>query len=186
MGREVHSMCGKFDCIRKAIFLQAGGYNTERFTATCGYGGEDAEAHQRIACAGRVLRSDARVIHLHDLSQNYGLRALFATRKLLVRTYSKVLFFQGFRPTLGKLLFFVRPALSVIPFIPHLFWLGLGLLFAFSLTNSRRMYTTRSTLLNPRVLLLPFVDAALVYYETFWFIEGLLTPPVDAKTKHSG
>ena len=126
------------------------------------------------------------MIHLHDLSQNYGLRALFATRKLLARTYSKVLFFQGLSPTVGKLLFFVRPALSVIPFIPHLFWLGLGLLFAFSLTNSRRMYTTRSTLLNPRVLLLPFVDGALVYFETFWFIEGLLTPPVDAKTKHSG
>ncbi len=179
--RETSSMCGKFDCIRRDVFLQVGGYDTKRFTANCGYGGEDADAHHRIACLGRIVASDAQVIHLHDLSRNYGLRALFVTRKLLARTYSKVLLFQGLRPTVGKLLFFVRPALAVTPFIPHLFWLGLGLLVAFSLANSWRMYTTRSTLLNPRILLLPFVDAALVYHETFWFIEGLLTSPTDAK-----
>ncbi|HNX35666.1 MAG TPA: glycosyltransferase family 2 protein [Kiritimatiellia bacterium] len=177
---ERPSMCGKFDCIRRDVFLRVGGYDTKRFTATCGYGGEDADAHSRIARAGRIAQSEARVIHLHNLSENYGLRALFVTRKLLARTYSKVLRFQGVSPTFGKLLFFVRPALAVIPLIPHLFGLGGALLFAFSLANSWRMYTTRTTLLNPRILLLPFVDVALVYYETFWFIEGLLTPPADA------
>jgi hypothetical protein len=25
------------------------------------------------------------------------------------------------------------------------------------------------------------VDVALAYYETFWFVEGLLMPPADAK-----
>lgn len=179
--RERPSMCGKFDCVRREVFLRVGGYDTRRFTANCGYGGEDADAHHRIARVGRVVASEAQVIHLHDLSRNYGLRTLFVTRKLLARTYSKVLRFQGLRPTAGKLLFFVRPALAVIPFVPHLFWAGVGLLGAFSLANSWRMYTTRSTLLNPRILLLPFVDSALVYHETFWFVEGLLTAPMDAK-----
>ena len=181
VGQEVPSMCGKFDCIRRDVFLRIGGYNTKRFTATCGYGGEDADAHNRIACVGRVVGSDARVIHLHDLSLDFGLPALFLTRKRLARTYAKVLLFQGFGPTLGKLLFFVRPVLAVIPLIPHLFWAGLALLFAFSLANSWRMYTTRRSLLTFRILVLPFVDVALVYYETFWFIEGLLTPPADAR-----
>ncbi len=179
--REVHSMCGKFDCIRKEVFLQAGGYDTKRFTATCGYGGEDSDINYRIAKLGCVAPTDAKVIHLHDLSNSYGLRALFVTRKMLARTYAKVLLFQGFQPTLGKVSFFIRPALTAIPFIPHLFWGGVVLLFVFSLANSWRMYTSRSTLLNSRILLLPFVDIALVYHETFWFIEGLLTPPADAK-----
>jgi len=180
MGRKNHSMCGKFDCIRKETFLRAGGYDTKRFTATCGYGGEDADANHRIAKLGRVAQTDAQVIHFHDLSCNFGLRALFATRKMLARTYAKVLLFQGFQPTPGKLSFFLRPALAMLPFVPHLFGVGLFLLLAFSFANSWRMYTSRSSLLNPRVLMLPFVDAALVYYETFWFIEGLLTPPADA------
>lgn len=179
--REVHSMCGKFDCIRKEVYQKAGGFNTKRFTTTCGYGGEDADAHYRIAKLGHVALTDARVIHLHDLSNSYGLRALFVTRKMLARTYAKILLFQGFQPALGKVSFFIRPALAVLPFVPHLFLCGLSLLFAFSLANSWRMYTSRSTLLNPRVLLLPFVDVALVYHEAFWFLEGLLTPPADAK-----
>ena len=179
--REVYSMCGKFDCVRRDVFLQVGGYNTRRFTANCGYGGEDSDAYNRIGRVGRVVESDARVIHFHDLSRNYGLRALFVTRKLMACTYSKVLLFQGFRPVAGKLLFFVRPVLALIPLIPHLFWIGASLLFAFSLANSWRLYTSRSTLLNPRILLLPFADIALVYYETFWFIKGLLTPPADAR-----
>lgn len=181
LGHEPHSMCGKFDCIRRDVFLQAGGYDASRFTAACGYGGEDADAHHRIAKLGRVARTDARIIHLHDLSDNYRLRALFVTRKMLARTYAKVLIFQGFQPTLGKLSFWVRPTLALIPLLPHLFWLGVAALFAFSLVNSWRMYSSRSTRRNPRILALPFVDAALVYYETFWFIEGLLTRPADAK-----
>jgi glycosyltransferase involved in cell wall biosynthesis len=186
MGRSNHSMCGKFDCVRKEVFLKAGGFNVKRFTAACGYGGEDADAHHRIAKLGRVAESDARVIHLHDLSSNYGLRALFATRKMLARTYAKVLQFQGFQPTPGKLSFFIRPVLSVLPFIPHLFGAGVILLAAFSLANSWRMYTSRSTLLNVRILILPLVDMALVYYETFWFLEGLIAPPADANPKRSG
>jgi glycosyltransferase involved in cell wall biosynthesis len=181
MGREVHSMCGKFDCIRKDVFLQAGGYNTSRFTATCGYGGEDADANHRIGKLGRVAQTESQVIHLHDLSCSFGLRALFVTRKMLARTYAKVLLFQGFQPTPGKLSFFLRPALAVLPLVPHLFWVGLAFLLSFSLANSWRMYTSQSTLLNPRILMLPLVDVALVYYEAFWFVEGLLTPPADAK-----
>jgi len=182
MGRKVYSMCGKFDCIRKDAYLKAGGFDTKRFTATCGYGGEDADAHHRIAKLGGVVETDANVIHLHDLGNGYGLKALFNTRKMLARTYAKVLLFQGFRPTPGKLLFFVRPVLSLVPFIPSLFWPGVVLLLLFSVANSWRMYVSRSTLLNPRVLALPFVDIVLVYYETFWFVEGLVTPSADAKS----
>jgi len=179
--RESPSMCGLFDCVRKDVYLTVGGFNVERFSEGCGYGGEDSDAHHRIAQLGRVEQSDAHVIHLHDLSNNYGLRKLFARRKLLARTYGKILQFQGFQPVSGKLSFFVRPTLAILPFVPHFFWAGLLLLFAFSFANSWRMYMSKNTLLNPRILLLPFVDVALTYYETFWFIEGLLTPPADAK-----
>ncbi len=177
--RESPSMCGLFDCVRKDIYLKSGGFNVKRFTANCGYGGEDSDAYNRIAQLGRMVVSEARVIHLHDLSGNFGLRKLFLTRKMLARTYGKILLFQGVQLTPGKLSFFVRPALAVLPLVPHLFWIGLTFLFAFSFANSWRMYTSRSTFWNPRILLLPFIDVAFAYYETFWFIEGLLTSPAD-------
>ncbi|HPO37480.1 MAG TPA: glycosyltransferase family 2 protein [Kiritimatiellia bacterium] len=180
--REVPSMCGKFDCVRKDCYVKAGGYNTKRFTANCGYGGEVADAHHRISQLGRVIQSEARVIHLHDLSSRYDLPALFKTRKLLARTYAKILQFRGVDLTPGVMSFFVRPVLSLLPLMPGFFWEGVGIQCAFSLANSWKMYTSRQTLLNPRILLLPLVDIALIYYETIWFVEGLLTRPADACT----
>ena len=181
--REVYSMCGKFDCVRRDVFLQVGGYNTRRFTANCGYGGEDSDAHNRIGRVGRVVESDARVIHFHDLSRNYGLRALFVTRKLLARTYAKILRFQRMEAFPGAFLFFVKPVLSLLPVVPHFFMGGLLVQLGFSLVASCKMYSSRQTLLNPRILLVPLVDIALIYFETAWFIEGLLTAPAGASLK---
>lgn len=184
--REAPCMCGKFDCVRKETFLRVGGHNVHRFTADCGYGGEDSDLNQRLMKVGSLARSSARVVHLHDLSNGFGLRSLFRTRKLLARTYGKILVFQGLFPVSGKLPFLAKPALALLPFLPHLFWPGLGVLLAFSLIYNRRMYLSRETLLNARVLLVPWVDIALLYYETAWFVEGLLTPPADSSRRARG
>lgn len=180
---EIASMCGKFDCIRKEAFLHVGGHNVERFTSTCGYGGEDTDLTFRLTKKGRVLLSEARVIHLHDLSSGYGLRSLFGTRKMMARTYGKILTFQGLFPVKGKLSFFVKPTLACLPFVPHLFWFSVMMFIMYSLVCSRRLFTTRCTLFDSRIALVPFVDLALIYYETFWFVEGILAPPADAASR---
>jgi glycosyltransferase involved in cell wall biosynthesis len=179
--REASSMCGKFDCVRKESFLKVGGQNTRRFTATCGYGGEDSDLIARLIKAGQIVPAEARVIHLHDLSCDYGLLSLFRTRKMLARTYGKILVFQGLRPIMGKLPFFAKPVLACLPFVPHCFWISMALFLVFSLVYSRKMYLSRCTLFDRRIVLVPFVDMALIYHETFWFLEGLITPPADAK-----
>ncbi len=181
VGRIVPTMCGKFDCVRKEAFWRVGGHNTERFTATCGYGGEDSDLSCRLSQAGAVIRSSAQVIHLHDISGNFSIRSLFTTRKLLARTYGKILRFQGMQLTFDRFLLFVRPGLAVLPFVPHLHLVGLLFLLLFSFLNSRPMYMNRSTLANWRILAVPVVDIALVYFETFWFVESLLTRSADAK-----
>ncbi len=183
--REVPSMCGKFDCVRKDAFSQIGGFDTRRFTATCGYGGEDSDFNYRISKVGKVVGTDARVIHLHDLSQSYGLKSLFATRKLMTRTYAKILRFQRMAAFPGAFLFFVKPVFAVLPLVPHFFLQGLLAQLVLSVVVSWKMYTSRQTLLGPRILLVPIVDIALIYFETAWFIEGLISAPADASASRS-
>jgi glycosyltransferase involved in cell wall biosynthesis len=183
--REVPCMCGKFDCIRKDAFLKAGRHNVRRFTATCGYGGEDSDLNSRLMKTGKVVGSSARVIHLHDLGSGFSLGSLFRTRKMLARTYGKILVFEGLNPLAGKAPFLIKPALAFLTAIPHLFLECVILLLVFSVVYSRRMFTTRSTLLNWRIFLVPVIDVALIYYETFWFIEGLVTPSADVITRSS-
>lgn len=179
--REQPCMCGKFDCIRKSAYDQVGGHNAQRFRHNGGYGGEDSDLNFRLRKLGRVAGADARVVHLHDLSSSYGLAALFRARKNYARTYGKILQFQGLHPIRHKLAFFAKPALACLPFVPHLFWPALALFLAYSFFYSKRLYTTRCTLCDPHILLVPLVDIALLYHESFWFIEGLLTPPADAR-----
>ncbi len=178
--REQPCMCGKFDCIRKAVYERVGGHDAQRFLHDAGYGGEDSNLNARLRKQGRIIGTNARVVHLHDLSDAYGLSNLFRARKNYARTYGKILRFEGLSPIIHKLPFFVKPALACLLPASYFFWPVLAIFAAYTLAYSKRMYTTRHTLLNPRILLVPFVDAALLYYETYWFAEGLLTPPADA------
>jgi len=170
--QERPSMCGKFDCIRRESFRQVGGSNAARFTTTCGYGGEDTDLAYRLRQTGRVIISPAKVIHLHDLSYNYNLSSLFRTRKMLARTYGKIIQFQGLLPLKEKFPLFIKLLLAFCPIPP--------ILLLVSLILSTRMYTEKSTLFNWRIFLVPFVDVALIYYEAFWFIEGIISAPADS------
>jgi len=178
---EKPSMCGKFDCIRKEAYQRVGRHNTKRFTVSCGYGGEDSDLHARLIKAGKIVGTSARVIHLHDLSGDYGLRSLFGTRKMLARTYGKILVFQGVRPVVEKLPLLFKPMLACFLFAPIPMWGIAGGYLLFSLLHSMRLYASPLTRMNVRILLVPLIDMALIFYETFWFIEGLLTSPADVK-----
>ncbi len=104
---------------------------------------------------------------------------------MLARTYGRLLRVQGrslplsskgkgLHIPLGFLLFLVKPTLALLPFIPHITPFGVGLLFIYAFFNAKTLYTTSSTLKDPRIVLVPFIDIFLVYYETFWMIQAFL------------
>lgn len=89
---------------------------------------------------GVVAKSDAQVIHLHDLSRSYDLKALFQTRKMLSRTYAKILMFQGFQSNLED-----YSSLSALRWLyclsyPTCSGVALSLQFLFSLANLAYVY----------------------------------------------
>ena len=184
-----HSNCGMFDAVRRDVYLKAGGFDEKRFTTTCGFGGEDSEATLRFTLHGRKLLTEARAIHLHSFSPSFGFRDFLRVRAHLGRTYGKQLQYQRGVREISNLLFFVKPALAAMPFAACAFFaLGIAygtcalaasvlLLFAFAFANSRRMFVSQRVLRDPRALLILPVGVFMVYYETFWFLHGLVTPP---------
>ncbi len=180
-----HSRCAIFDAVRKSVYRKAGGFNEKRFTANCGYGGEDNDAQLRFSRHGKQLMTEARVIHLHNLSPNYGFRNYMAFRALLGRTYGAQLCWQRGVAAKSDILFFVRPILSFLPIFAALAFcisfdygmyavLGAFLLqIAFAVLNSRKMFVSRQTLSDLRILLVIPASMFMIYYETFWFFYGL-------------
>lgn len=196
--RVGHMRCAMFDAVRRDLYLKAGGFNEKRFTSTCGYGGEDNDAQVRFSKYGKQLFTEARVVHLHAFSAGFGFRSYLGTRALLARTYGKQLRWQRGLVEFSNLYFFIRPFLAVLPFvacIPFAFGLcrwglaavgaAIGLQLLFSLFVSRKMYRYRETLLDPRILLVLPATWFMIYYETFWFFQGMFTPYADEEDRRS-
>lgn len=165
-------MNGKFDCIRKDIFLKIGGFNEANWGR--GAGGEDADLHMKLDTLGKVILSKAKIIHLHYIGKNFSLSDWFSTKKQLARTYGRLIRVKGFTLPLGALAFGIKPTLAILPFVLPLHTTGLFILFFFALIYSRNLFTHKETALDIRILLVPFIEVALIYYETFWMIEAFL------------
>lgn len=184
LGKEI-GFNAKFDCIRKDVFNKVGGFDEKRFARDESIGGEDADLYLRLKKYGELVHSTAEVIHYHYLGSQYSLTDHFKTRKMLARTYGRLVRVQGrnlpisskgkgLNIPLGTLLFLVKPTLALLPFIPYFQTIGIVLLVLYAFFNAKTLYTTASTLKNPRILLLPFIDILLVYYETFWMIQAFI------------
>jgi len=68
----------------------------------------------------------------------------------------------------------IKPSLALLPFIPYLHVIGLMLLIIYSFLYTKKMFITKSTRENPRIIILPLLNVFLLYYETFWTIEAFL------------
>lgn len=174
VGTKNPGLNGKFDCIKKEIFISLGGFDDFNFGEDIGIGGEDADLHVKLKNKGKVVLSNARVIHLHYLGKKYSLYNWIKNRKLLARTYGRYLRIHSKNLTFGDSVFAIKPTLAVFPLLPGLHLIGSILLFFYSFLYLKKMFMIKSTLFDSRILLVPFINVFLVYYETFYMIESFL------------
>lgn len=184
-----HSVNAIFDLIRREVYLKAGGFNERRYTTTCGFGGEDSDAAVRVSRLGKTLKTEACAVHAHGFPEKYPFSSYAQNRAYMSRTYGKMIRFQRGFYFLSDWLLAVRPILAFLPFVaalgfiicPVLGWLALGVALCvqilFSILQSRKMFTSRLTLLDPRILLVIPVQWLMIYWESFWFFHGLVTKP---------
>lgn len=175
-GKEKAGLNGKFDCIEKRVFEQIGGFDDVNYGHNIFIGGEDGDLHVRLIKVGRVVRSNARVIHLHSLDPSYSFTAWILNRKLLARSYGRFIRVQWKNLSPSAVLFTVKPLLVVATFLiafPYN-WL---LLFGFAIASMYTIYLHLSSWRDPRIILLPFISIFLVFYESFWMLESFLFLP---------
>ena len=188
-----HAVCAIFDAVRREAFLSVGGFNEKRFRVGCGYGGEDSDFWRRIGNVGRRVNTEARAVHLHNLSPDFGWRSYLKTRKLMARTYGKILRCQRGIYCLGDLSFFIRPCLALLPIVAGLIsWLFMGCLVpgvsaalalqaGFALLNGWKMFTANENWRDARLLLVVPAGMFMTYYESMWFVEGVVTRAADER-----
>ena len=169
-GKGVAGLTTKFDCIRKKKYQDIGGIDVKNF----GFGGFDADLHKSLAKIGVVAKSEAVITHLHFLGKGFSLRKYLDKQRVDSRTNGRCIRMRGMSLIQDGLFLLIRPSLAILPFIPHLHTVGLLALIIYAFLYTKKMFITKSTLQDPRILVLPFLNVFLLYYETFWTIEAFL------------
>lgn len=174
--KKVSSGNGKFDCYKKDIFLSVGGYDVINYGHHIGIGSEDADLYIKLRDMGTIVVSEAQVIHLHYLGNDYSFLDLLANRKFMGRSYGRLLRLRGRRLGFmnGAALFGVKTIIALVSIIPFFFPFSLVILFLYTMASMNIMYRTKETLANPRIILLPIISIFFLYYETFWMLEAFL------------
>ncbi len=165
----------KFDCVRRSAFLEVGGFDEINFGGDKAIGGEDADLSNRLKKKWRIVPTKARSLHIHYLAQDYSLRDMARSRKLYARSYGRFLRKNAREDIRASIIFFVKPFLAIMPFIPRLTILGLVILVTFSFWYTKIMFLHQSTRLDGRITLVPFINIFFVYYETYWLIQAFLS-----------
>ncbi len=170
--KELPGMNSKFDCHKKEIYQKIGGFDEVNFGENIGVGSQDADLHMRLRNIGKVIKSEARVKHLHYMGSNYSLSDWIANRKLLAKSYGRLMRIRMKELHWGEAIFLVKPLLAILPFLPGFHIIGVLLLIIYSFANMPLMYTTPQTLRDGKIILLPFLNIFLLYYEVYYMFEA--------------
>jgi len=123
IGRVQQGISGKFDLIRKDVFLRIGGYDTAKFS----FAGEDMDLFMRLSQEGEVfVAPDVEIIHHHQQSLKTSWVHLFKKHYqvaesfgVLVRRWGGRLYIIPYtRHWTHHLAKYLYPAVLVIPFWP--------------------------------------------------------------------
>lgn len=173
VGTRIPSGNGKFDCMRKDVYMKIGGYDEKEFTGGEIVGGEDADIYVRLRKIGKIVVSSAEVIHLHYRGNNFSFSDVLKNKKLLARSYGRFLQLHVGSLSIDKLIIMlVKPFVAFSFFISFFYVPALIILVTYSFFYSKKMFLSFSTLKDPKILILPAVNIAVLYYEVFWMIEA--------------
>lgn len=170
-GKENPGLNGKFDCYKKEVFLKIGGYDEKHYSHFIG--AEDANMHLRLKKEGKVVPTEARVLHLHGNNPDYSLKDWIDRRKFLAISYGRYLKIHAGDIKTDIIFFLIKPALVFLGFLSFISPFFIIPLVIFPFIYLRTMFLNKVTLLDPRILILPFIVIFLVFYETYWMLKSL-------------
>lgn len=161
----------KFDCIRKSSFQMVGGFDEINFGGDSAIGGEDADLTTRLRKVGKIVRSNAHSLHLHYKGKDYSLLHMARSRKMYARSQGRFLRKYGLSVFDAWFAFLPRPVIAVL----GIFVVGLPLVVLYAFLYTPKMFISRQTVVDPRIVFIPFLNIFFLYYELYWVIQAFIS-----------
>lgn len=168
LGKIEQGIDGKFDCFRREALKKAGFFNEEIFRTA----GEDAEIIYKLKKIGRIVQTNAEIIHLHRVDPNFSCREIIRKQAQYSEAQGVLVRRGTFDSVNVFIRTFFRELLIFSLLIPYIKYFGLLLIIVYSISYTKKILFLE--IRNPLVGILPFLNIYLLFVSTFNSIKGFI------------
>lgn len=168
-GKESSGLNEKFDAFRRDALFKVGLFDNKTFFSA----GEDEDLARKLAKIGKIVVSEARVIHIHGLDPNFGVKAIIRKHAQYAEAQGVVLRIYGISSIKGFIYTFFREFLAVSAILPFTWVIGVPMVLLYCFVYTKKAYIEE--IKNPRILLLPALNIFLLYVSLFYSLRGFVT-----------
>jgi glycosyltransferase involved in cell wall biosynthesis len=170
VGKKFSGIDGKFDCFKKSALEKVGMFDAINFRVA----GEDGDLVAKISKIGKIVKTEAEIIHLHKIDTNFSWRDIIYKQK----QYSEAqgaLFRKGrIKEPLSIIKSFFREILLIAFLVPYVWTISAVLMVIYSFWYTWKVY--KSEWKDWRILILPLFNLLLLpislWYSSRGFIYG--------------
>lgn len=168
VGKDQFGIDGKFDCFRKEALFQVGLFDEINFRSA----GEDADILFSLRKIGKIVDSDAEIIHLHKVSKNFSYCDIVFKQKQYSESRGVLLRKGKIKSLQNFLEMFFREILLIALLIPHVAYVSFALIILYSFWYTKLVYLKEYK--NPRIIILPFFNIYLLFISFAYTFRGFI------------
>lgn len=159
---------GKFDCFRKSTLEKIGYFDGIKFKNA----GEDGDITYRLGKVGKIVKTDAEIIHIHSMDPNFSFRHIIKKQK----QYSES---QGILLRMGRMhnihnipRVFFREILVISLLVPYLNFVAILIIIAYSFVYTKLVYMEEYN--DRRIWILPALNVYLLLVSLAYSFKGFI------------
>ena len=168
VGKKERGIDGKFDGFRRQALLVAGLFDEKHFHSA----GEDGDMVFKLKKIGKVVYSDAEIVHLHQISPDFSWRDIIRKQKQYSEAQGALMRLRRITGAKNIARTFFREILVVCLLIPYVNLAAAALIIFYSFYYTKLAYLREYK--NPRVLVLPFLNIFLLLVSLFYSVKGFI------------
>jgi GT2 family glycosyltransferase len=168
VGKITRGINGQADCFRKKALEKVGLFDDERYRTA----GEDGDMVYRLKKIGKVVETNAKIIHAHKISPDFGYWEIIFKQKQYSESRGVLLRTGRIKNIQNFLGMFFRELLLVLLLVPYLSYLSVVLIILYSFWYTKLVYLKEYK--NPRIVILPFLNIYLLFISFLYTFKGFI------------
>jgi glycosyltransferase involved in cell wall biosynthesis len=166
--KDQHGIDGKFDCFQKDALFEVGLFDELHFRSA----GEDADMVFKLKKVGKIVDTEAKIIHLHKIDQNFSWKDIIRKQAQYSEAQGALLVRGRIRDINSFGRSFFRELMLLALFVPYLRFFSLALVILYAFLYTKLVF--EKDYQDKRILILPFFNIFLLYVSLIYSLKGFI------------